>query len=158
MLLAYRLVRLIETHSDQLAKTLLRRVQQSELTQAYGNVPAEELKQRVREIYLHLGEWLLTRSALDIDTRYAEIGARRARQRIPLSQVIWAIILTKETLWGFVQDEAVLDRPLEIFGELALLQSLERFFDRATHAAAVGYERASAECAREEAAMEPIRS
>jgi hypothetical protein len=41
MILTYKFVRLIENHSDALASGLLRRVQQSERTEAYRNVPAE---------------------------------------------------------------------------------------------------------------------
>ena len=144
MMLAYRLVRLIETHSDSLAAGLLRRVQQSELLPAYRNVPSEELRERVREIYRHLGDWLLGKTEFDIERRYEEIGARRAVQGVPLSQLTWTIILTKENLWEFLKHESLLDRPVEIFGEMELLSLLDQFFDRALYYAALGYERAGA--------------
>jgi hypothetical protein len=135
---------LIETHSDALAAGLLQRVQTSELTQGYRNVPPEELKQRVYEIYRHLGDWLLGKTEFDIEARYREIGVRRAQQRVPLSELTMTIILTKENLWEFLKKESVLDRPVEVFGELELLQLLEQFFDHAIYYAAVGYERAAA--------------
>lgn len=140
MMLTYRLVRLIETHADALASGLLHKVQQSRQTEDYGKVPPEELKQRVREIYTHLGEWLLDKSEADIEQRYTQIGARRAEQGVPLSQLIWAIMLTKHNLWGFILDESAPDRVAEIFGKQELLQLLDHFFDRAIHSAAVGYE------------------
>ncbi len=143
MMLAYRLVRLIETHSDSLATSLLLKVQHSELTQGYRNVPSEELRQRVYDIYHHMGEWLLGRSTFDIEKRYIEIGSRRAEQKVPLSDVVWTIVLTKETLWEFLRNEAIPDRPVEIFGELEMLQLLEQFFDRAIYYAAIGHERES---------------
>jgi hypothetical protein len=141
MMLAYRFVRLIESHSEDLADNLLRRVQQSALTRDYDKVPPGELKQRVREIYRHMGEWLLDKSELDIECRYIEIGTHRAQQGVPLSQVIWAIVLTKENLWEFIRDESIPDRPVEVFGELELLRLLEQFFDRAICAMASGYEK-----------------
>ena len=73
--------------------------------------------------------------------RYVEIETRRAQQGVPLSQVIWTIIQTKENLWDFLKREASLDRPAEIFGELEFLQLLEQFFERAIDYAAIGYER-----------------
>ena len=88
MMLAYRLVRLIETHSDALASGLLGKVQSSELTRAYRNVAPEELKQAVYEIYRHLGDWLLGKSAFDIEQRYEEIGTRRAQQGVPIHELI----------------------------------------------------------------------
>ena len=141
-MLAYRLVRLIETHSDRLAGTLLERVQGSEILRDYQKVPTEELKTRVYEIYRHLGDWLLGKTEFDIEQRYVEIGERRAQQGVPLSQVVWTIIQTKENLWDFLKREAVLDRPVEIFGELELLQMLEQFFERAIYYATIGYEQA----------------
>jgi hypothetical protein len=153
MMLTYRFVRLIETHSDTLAISLLHKVQRSECTAAYTKVAAEELTQRVSEIYRHLGEWLLDKSEADIEQRYIRIGSRRAQQGVPLSQVIWAIVLTKDNLWEFILDESHPDRPVEIFGKQDLLQLLDQFFDRAIHAAALGYEWAAEANAKTETKM-----
>lgn len=143
MMLAYRLVRLIENHSDTLAAGLLAKVQQSEMTRSYRNVPPQDLKEAVYEIYRHLGEWLLDKSAaFDIEQRYEEIGTRRVHQGVPISELIWVIILTKENLWEFLQRESLPERPIEAFGELEMLQLLDQFFDRAIYYASVGYERA----------------
>src|SRR6266496_1494098 len=142
MMLAYRLVRLIETHSDALASGLLAKVQSSELTRSYRNVAPEELKERVHEIYRHLGDWLLGKSAFDIEQRYEEIGTRRVHQGVPISELIWVIILTKENLWEFLKKENIMERPVEVFGELEMMQLLDQFFDRAIYYASVGYERA----------------
>jgi hypothetical protein len=144
MMLAYRLVRLIETHSDALVAGLLEKVQSSEFTGDYCNVPPEELKLRVYEIYRHLGEWLLGKTEFDIKERYREIGARRAGQNVPLSQLVWVIVLTKENLWEFLKHEAGMERPVEVFGELEMLQLLDQFFDRAIFYASLGYEKCRA--------------
>src|SRR5215470_9190835 len=141
MMLAYRLVRLIETHSDKLAAGLLAKVQSSEFTPSYRNSAATELRDRVGEIYSHLGDWLLGKSAFDIEQRYEEIGARRAQQGVPISELIWCITLTKENLWEFLRREAGMERPTEVFGELEMLQLLDQFFDRASYYAALGHEK-----------------
>ena len=141
MMLAYRLLRLVETHSEALAAGLLEKTQNSPLLPGYRHVPPGELEQRVYEIYRHLADWLLGKSELDVEKRYMEIGAKRARQGVPLSQLIWAIILTKTNIWDFLKREAVLDRPAEISGELEVEELLDQFFDHAIYYAAVGYER-----------------
>jgi hypothetical protein len=144
MMLAYRLVRLIETHSDALAAGLLEKVQTSQFTQEYSKVPTDELQLRVYEIYRHLGEWLLGKTEFDIAERYREIGGRRAEQKVPLSQLVWVIVLTKENLWEYLKHEAGMERPVEVFGELEMLQLLDQFFDRAIYYASLGYEKARA--------------
>jgi hypothetical protein len=144
-MMLYRLVRLIETHSEALAACLLDRVRNSEAAPDYGNVPPEELKERVYDIYRHLGDWLITKDELDLEQRYLAIGARRALQSVPLSQVAWVITLTKENLWEFIKKEIAIERPVEVLGELEMLQMLDYFFDRAIYYAAIGYERMVAE-------------
>jgi len=142
MLLAYRLVRLIETQSEKLADSTLKRLKEDEKTREYClRVPGEDFRAAVFEIYTHLGEWLLGKSEDEIGRRYTEIGRRRAAQGVLLSELNWAIVLTRDTLWEFLQGEDILERPTEVFGELKLLQLLEQFFDRAIYYAAVGYER-----------------
>jgi len=142
MLAAQRLVRLIETHSDGLAASLLERTRQSEKTRNYiDKVPPEDLRQRVYDIYQHLGQWLITKKESDVEQRYLEIGALRLRQGVMLSQLIWAILLVKDNLFDFLNREAAIERPSEVFGELEILQLLDQFFERAVYYAAVGYER-----------------
>jgi hypothetical protein len=156
MMFSYRLVRLIESHADGLAAGLEERVLTSLQVPHFKNVPARELRERVYEIYRHLGKWLLGKNELDIEHRYREIGARRAQQNVPLSEVIQAIVLTKENLWEFLKSEAVMDRTVEIMGELELLQMLEMFFDRAIYYAAVGYEEEAAPRWHQKAALRVV--
>jgi hypothetical protein len=147
MLLAYHLVWLIERHANELANGLSQQVQKSPRTAEFGRrVPAQDLKLRVYEIYHDLGEWLLRRTEGDIERRYREIGIRRAAQGVPFSELAYAIILTKENLWSFLLKNAGVDRTIEVYGELELLQQLDYFFDRAIAYAAAGYESAEKAC------------
>src|SRR5215470_8770420 len=142
MMLAYYFVRLIETHSDALASKLLNKVQQSGSTRAYSGVLSFVMQKTVYEIYEHLGEWLLGKKEVDIERRYREIGARRYHQQVPLNELIWAIVLTKQNLWEFLTWESIVDGPMRVFGELEVVQIVGQFFDRAIYYAAMGYEQA----------------
>lgn len=141
-ILGWRLVRLIEAHSDQLARSLMARIETSEHCRHFlEKVPREELKQRTYEIYHHLGEWLLKKTEHDIERRYLTIGERRASQGITLSQLVAALMASKEHLWAYVAEEALADRPFELFQERELFHLVGQFFDRAAYFAAIGYER-----------------
>jgi len=138
-----RLVKLIEAHADKLAQGLMHSLQTSpRSSELLRKVPADELKSRAQEIYRNLGDWLLNKTESEIEERYTGLGMRRARQGVPFCGFMWAIILTKEYLWEHLQGEGLLEEPVELLGELELLRNLERFFDRATYFAAVGYESA----------------
>lgn len=143
-MIALRLVRLIEDHSEELAQGLLGKFQRSPRTQDFSKVPVQELRERVHEILHHLSEWLLQKKDSDIEKRYREIGARRAAQRVSLSDYCWAIVLTKEHIWEFLQRQGFLQSPLEIYGEMELLRLLDQFFDRAMYYVIEGYEQTDA--------------
>ena len=105
-------------------------------------MPESEVTEKVYGVYRHLGEWLLGKTEADIESRYLEIGARRAAQGVPVSQVVWMICLVRENLWDYLQKHAELEKPAEIFGEMELLEMLDQFFNRAIYYAALGHERA----------------
>jgi hypothetical protein len=142
MILAYRMVRLIEKHSQELVLSLLEKVEQSNRCSSYRNVPRAELGKVVGEFYQHLGEWLLGRTEADIRHRFEAIGARRVEQQIPLCQVLWCIALVKENLLEYLRRGSEEEQVVELFGELEVLQLLEQFCDHAMYFTAVGYERA----------------
>jgi hypothetical protein len=138
---AIRLVHLIEDHADSLSDGLLQRVKASpRCRELVRRVPGDELKRRTHEVYHHLNEWLVNKTEGHLDKRYRDLGMRRARQGIPFSDVFWGMCATKQQLWDYLQREGLLDGPVELWGEMELLHSLERFFDAALYFAALGYE------------------
>ena len=139
-MVANRLVRLIESHSEELADSLIKKQLTSERTTSYRKIPIPELKAAVLEVYTNLGDWLMTKTESDIEVRYRELGARRMSQGVPLSQFMSSMLLTKEHLWAFLRRESISDGALQLYGELEFLQTLTNFYDRAIYYAALGYE------------------
>jgi len=139
-MISLKLVRLIEGHSDELAAELVVKLETSSRTADLHKVPVEELRRRIHEIFRHLSEWLLTKTGHDIEQRYFEIGERRASQGVALSHFCWAIAMTKEHLWDFLQQRGFMLGPVEMYGAMELLRLLDQFFDRALCFATEGYE------------------
>ena len=136
---ALRLVHLIEHHADRLSEGLLKKLRHSgACDDLLALVPDDELKHRGYEIYRHVGDWLLSRTYDELEERYIGLGARRAQQDVPFSQMLYAIQAVKETLWEFLRQENLLE-PTELISELELLFALDRFFDRIAYFACVGY-------------------
>ena len=139
-MIALRLVRLIEHHSDELAAELTAKLETSSRTADLRKVPVDELRRGIQEVFRNLSELLLTRMGHDIEKRYFEIGVRRASQSVALSDLCWAIVLIKGHLWEFLQRQGFMAGPVEIYGEMELLRLLDQFFDRALCSATEGYE------------------
>jgi hypothetical protein len=141
---ALRLVRLVEEHADQLAESLLKKLKDSEAcNDLLTLVPDNELRHRAYEIYKNVSEWLLSKTESEVEERYLGLGARRAKQEVPFSQMLYALQAVKENLWDFLRQEDFMESQ-ELLGEMELLDALEHFFDRVSYFAAVGYEGAIA--------------
>jgi hypothetical protein len=143
-MLALRLVHLIESHSDELADGLIRKLHTSDRMRDLRRVPSAELHARCHEIYRNLSSWLLNKTEADIEQTYTRLGARRAQQGVSLAHLIWAILETKEHLWDFLDREGLHGSAQDVYGELELLRQLDQFFDRAIFFAAEGHEHARA--------------
>lgn len=147
-MVANRLVRLIESHSEELAESLVKKLHTSERTTAYRNISAHELTAAVLEVYQNLGEWLLTKTDSDVELRYRELGKRRHSQGVPLSQFMSSMLMTKEHLWAYMRRESISDGALQLYGELEFLQALSKFYDRSIYYATLGYEKQATKAAR----------
>jgi len=143
MVLMHRLVRLIEKHSEELSSALVLHVTQSPALPSFHNVPAEELQQRASNFYQHLGDWLLGKTEIDIKKHYAELAALRYHQGVPLSELIWSIVLTKENLWDFLNRESFPGFEAVVLAEHEWFRMIDKFFSHAVHYAAIGYEEAA---------------
>jgi hypothetical protein len=144
-MIALRLTRLIETHSDELAKRLLHRLQNSGEAADFQKVPALELQQRTEEIYHNLGDWLLNKTERDIEKTYTEVAKRRAAQGVAYSQLLFALVITKDHLWEFLKSERFTEELVDLYGELELFRQIDHFFDRALYYAARAYEHEAAQ-------------
>ena len=152
LMFARRMVQLIESHAGALSEELMHRLKHSgKCPDLLQKVPPQELKMRTHEIYGNLSDWILAKTESEIRERYVGLGARRAKQGVPFSQFLFALNATKDCLWTYLEREGLLEFPIELLGDLDLLHSIGRFFDRAAYSAALGYETAT----REETAHYP---
>jgi len=139
-MIALKLVRLIETHHEELAHSLMRKVEEcTKCADLKKLVPREELERRYEEVYRHMSDWLLNKTEHDIFTAYTGLGKHRFEQGVPFEQFLWGIMLVKENLWDFFERESVDVTALTLHGEFELMRLLGQFFDKALYYAALGY-------------------
>jgi hypothetical protein len=138
-MIALKLVHLIEQHSEELAHSLIHKIENSPKCAELKKVPRREIESRAFEIYVNLSEWLLNKTEHDIERTYVGLGEHRCRQGVAFNNVFWGIILTKENLWDFLRRESLEESALNLYGEFELLRMLDQFFDRALYYLSVGY-------------------
>jgi hypothetical protein len=72
------------------------------------------------------------------------MGARLARQEVAAAEACRIVVITKQHLWRFLQEQ-VLPNPIELYGEMELLWVLSQFFDRVPCCIVEGYEQSGFE-------------
>jgi hypothetical protein len=154
-MLAPKLIQLIETHAAGLTHAAVQDIMTNPRTAAFKLVPRDELERRVSALYRNLGNWIGDRSDDTVRDEYEQWGVRRCREGVPLSEIIYALTLTKHHLRRFVRDHGLVegapDRidwgevlPVHLYGIQELNAMVGEFFDRATYYLALGYEAAAA--------------
>jgi hypothetical protein len=134
------LMRLIETHAEQLTDKLIEAVRTSPRTTFLHELSEAELKQRVLDLYQNLGRWLGEKREAEIEATYRENGRKRFREGVPLSELIYALILMKRHLWEYVQVNDLPETGTNLYGEEQLAVMVGQFFDTALYHAVRGYE------------------
>ena len=133
------LVRVIESRADELAELMVRKVRESPRMASYHRFGDKEIGERARMVYANLGKWLEEASEGLVEAEYLRVGNQRCRERIPLSELIWGLLLTRRTLWQFIESHGW-DSVSDLQRTLDLEILVVRFFDRAILHVVRGYE------------------
>lgn len=135
-----RLIRIIETDAEQLTQGTVKQLQSSPRTPSYHNLSYGELHDRAYTVYHDLGRWLWEKSDQAIQSWYNDLGEKRYSEGVPLAEVLWALILTKNRLMDYLGKWGLADSAIELYQQQEFDRMVGHFFDRAVCYAAEGYE------------------
>jgi hypothetical protein len=139
--LSDRLIRTIEINAEEFAEATVKKLHSSPRTEAYHKLSHRDLYNRCYEIYHNLGLWLWEKSDPAIQAQYNELGEKRFEEGIPLGQVLWAIIMTKERLLDYLGASGLGDSAMDLYQQQEFVRLIDHFFDRAVCYTGEGYER-----------------
>ncbi len=131
---------MIEDHAEQLTRGLVTDLQSNARTETYHKLPAHELHRRAYEVYHNLGDWLGNTTQGSVESRYRALGRRRCEEGSPLSEVVYALILTKYHLRDYINSSGLVDSAVEMYQEKELHRLVGQFFDKAIYFTTQGYE------------------
>ena len=140
---ALKLVQHMKANADRMSEGLVQKIRSADrCAELLSRVPIADHKQRALEIYRDLTDWLGGETNAVFEFRYSDLGIEVANQGVPFSNVFWAVCIAREYLWEYMQQECLLEEPVEFWGGVMLLHSLNRFFDRILYFTLVGYQKA----------------
>jgi len=134
------LMQQIETHADKLTERVIDAVRTSPRTRFLRDLSEEELRRRFFDLFRNLGRWLTEKSEGEIETIYGDVGRRRCREAVPLSELVYALLLVKQHLWDYVQKNVIPVSESTLYEEELVAEMMGRFFDRALYHTVRGYE------------------
>ncbi len=139
-ILAAKLVDLIEKHAEDLTRKITHHLQTDPHTPTYHSLSPEKDHERVFDVVSRLGLWLDTKSEAATESVYRKLGRQRFREGIPLAEVVYALMLTKQTLRQFVLKEGWVNSTVELYQLAELYNLTSSFFDRAVYFTALSYQ------------------
>ena len=142
-MLSDRLIKMVESHADELTRRTVMSLRSSPSTPSYSQLSDDDIFERVYSVYHNFGRWLGAKSDDPLQSWYHHLGEKRFQQGIPLSEVIWALTLTKRDSWDYIRLHGLADTALELHAQQELHMLLDYFFDRSVFFTAQGYEQAA---------------
>ena len=150
-MIAEKLVELVEIHANRLSADVAQDLVTNVRTRGFHKVPKADLEARVFRLFHHLGDWLSDRRSERVKAEFAEWGSRRFDQEIPLSEIIYAIVILKQHLRQYIRDNGLIEAafprseadyvlPLHMNSLQELNLQVGQFFDEALYHLAIGYE------------------
>ena len=150
-MIAEQIVELIEIHAARLASDVAHDLRTHERTTSFRRVPLADLEERLFQIVHHLGDWIGHRGNEGVKLEFGEWGGKRFAQGIPLSEVVFAIMLLKQRLRQYVQENGLIEAafprsdadyvlPMHLYSLQDLNVHIGLFFDEALYQLAMGFE------------------
>ena len=158
-MVAERLVELIEIQADRLAADVAHDLMTNTRTTGFRNVNRTELEERLFHLLHHLGDWISDRRSEKVQVEFADWGRRRFDQGIPISQIVFAIVVLKQHLRRYIREHGLVEAsfprtngdyvlPMHLHSLQELNAQVGLFFDEALYHLALGYERVTAGVSR----------
>jgi hypothetical protein len=153
-MISAKLIELIEIQAGRLTRDVTRDLMTNERTRGFRVVEERDLEQRMFQLYHHLGDWIGHPKSEKVEAEFTEWGRRRFSQGIPLSEIVYAIIVLKQHLRRYIRDHGLVDAafprseadyvlPMHLHSLQDLNTRVGEFFDEALYFLACGYEAAS---------------
>jgi hypothetical protein len=153
-MISARLIELIHVHARRLAADVAYDLQHNPRTPAFRAVSEADLADRAYHIFHELGNWIGDPRAEAVRAEFADWGGKRFGQGVPLSQIVYGIIVLKTHLRRYIGDHGLIDSafprveaeyilPMHLHSLQQLNEQVGRFFDEALFQLAQGYERAA---------------
>ena len=150
-MISAKIVELIEIHASRMAGDAAEDLAANPRTAGFRAVSRQELERRIFQIFHHLGNWIGDPKSSRVEAEFSDWGSRRFDQGIPISEIVYAIIVLKQHLRRYIRDNGLVEAafprsendyvlPMHLHSLQELNIRVGEFFDEALYCLARGYE------------------
>jgi hypothetical protein len=150
-MLGPRLLMLIQAHAGPLTREVVNDLMTNERTPTFHRLDRADIEARVSGLYYNLGKWIGEPDESRVRQEYEDMGRVRLREGVRISELVYALLLTKQHLRRYIREHGLVDfagdrvspqelLPLELHSVQELNYQVGEFFDRALYHLTRGYE------------------
>jgi hypothetical protein len=150
-MLGARLLLLIQAHAGSLTHDVVRDLMTDKRTPTFRRLNSVDVEKRVSAFFNNLAQWIGDPDENPVKREYEEMGRSRFREGVPISELVYALVITKRHLRRYIREHGLVDfagdrvvpeelLPLELHSVQELNYQVGEFFDRALYHLALGYE------------------
>lgn len=112
----------------------------SPVMKTYQSFDREEVRKRGQAIFENLIKWLESGAeSKEVETYFRQIGQLRFEEGFPLTEVYYAVHLTKKIFWGFVDWRDAITGKFETSNATQIMSVFNDYFDLGNFHIASGY-------------------
>lgn len=124
-----KIIDLINQHKNEIANTYFEQVKNSDYMKTYHKLDPQKVITREEATYSHLVDWL--KSGIDNDEAekfFTNIGSERYREGFPLSELNYALYISKKAFWAFLMEHSEIIEGLEKKSIIEFFGILSNYF------------------------------
>jgi hypothetical protein len=141
-MLSSNLVKLIETHWEEIATRLISSVREHpDLTHLKRKTDVE-MREWCRNILQDMDYLLIASKAQEVRRRFEVLGRMRFEENIPLHEAVLRFHMLKNKIIGFIHEQGFPMSAMHLYAEEELELRIGRFFDDCVYHVVRGYEAA----------------
>jgi hypothetical protein len=150
-----RLLLLVQAHAGALTHDVVQDLRTNERTPTFRRLNPADIEARVSALFYNLGKWIGDPDEDAVRTEYEDMGRTRFREGVPLSELVYSVLIGKHHLRRYIREHGLVDfagdrivpqelLPIELHSIQELNYQVGEFFDRALYHLARGHEQEAA--------------
>ena len=150
-MLGPHLLLLIQAHAPVLTRDVVKDLRTNERTSTFRRLDPADVETRVSALFYNLAQWIGNADEDTVRSEYEEMGRVRFREGVRVSELVYALVITKHHLRRYIREHGSVDfpgdriaaqelLPLALHSVQELNYQVGEFFDRALYHLARGYE------------------